>query len=169
VLKQISLDIRPGEKLAICGPSGCGKTSLIMALLQIIEAQKGSITVDGRDLSTIERNDLRSRINVIPQDPLFMPGTVRFNLDPRKRVSDQCIESAIRKVGLWKQISSNGGLDVELSASDWSAGERQLLALARAVTVQSPILILDEVTSRCVDCSHFHCQTFSSLFFLATP
>jgi ATP-binding cassette subfamily C (CFTR/MRP) protein 1 len=164
MLKQLSLDISPREKLTICGPSGCGKTSLIMALLQIIEAQKGRIIIDGRDLSTIERNDARLPMNVIPQESFFMPGITRFNISPRNRVPDQCIESAIRKVGLWKRFSSNGGLDMETSASDWSSRERQLLALTQAITSQSPILILDEATSRCVDCSHFRCQALSPLF-----
>ncbi len=122
-----------------------------MALLQMIETQEGLIKIDGRDLSMIERNDVRSRINVIPQDPFFMPGTIRFNIDPYERVSDEIIESAIKKVGLWKRISMNGGLEMELSVSEWSSGERQLLSLARAIIVKSPILILDEATSRFVE------------------
>jgi ATP-binding cassette, subfamily C (CFTR/MRP), member 1 len=119
-----------------------------MALLQMIEVQKGHITIDDVNLSTLHRRDIRSRINVIPQDPLFLPGTVRFNIDPHQRISDDPIESAIKRVGLWKRISMNRGLDMELSASDWSVGERQLMALARALTRQSSILILDEGTSR---------------------
>jgi ABC-type multidrug transport system fused ATPase/permease subunit len=119
-----------------------------MALLQMINIQSGRIEIDSRDLSTIECADLRSRINVVPQDPFFMPGNVRFNMDPSERVSDETIESALEKVGLWKRISANGGLEMVLIASDWSVGERQLLALARALMVKSSILVLDEVTSR---------------------
>lgn len=148
VLDNISLVIKPGEKVAICGASGSGKTSMIMALLRMIDIQKGHVTLDGKDVMALNSDDIRSRINVIPQDPLFIPGTIRFNLNPTQRATREVIEPAIKKVGLWKRISENGGLDMELSASDWSVGERQLLALARALTLDSALLILDEATSR---------------------
>ncbi|OKL58600.1 hypothetical protein UA08_06380 [Talaromyces atroroseus] len=147
VLQNLSLKIRAGEKVAICGPSGSGKTSLILALLQLIDIQQGRIIVDDVDLSTVSRNTLRARLNTVPSDPFFMPGTLRFNLDPHRNATDESIESALKKVGLWKRISNEGGLDTELSASDWSIGERQLLTLARALNVRSSILILDEATS----------------------
>lgn len=127
VLKDVTLDIRPGEKIVVCGSSGSGKTSLIMALLQMLETQAGSIFVDGKDLLTMEPSDIRARINVIPQEPFFMPGSIRFNLDPLKQVDDRLIESAIAKVSLWDRIRANGGLNMDFSASEWSVGQRQLL------------------------------------------
>ncbi|KAJ5641399.1 hypothetical protein N7490_005399 [Penicillium lividum] len=150
VLKNLSLQIRSGEKIALCGPSGSGKSSLIMSLLQMTEIKGGHVSIDGRDLASIKPSENRLRLNVIPQDPYFVPGAVRFNLDPHAVTSDEEIISAVKKVGLWKQIQANGGLDGDLDASKWSMGERQLLALARALASKSPILILDEATSKYV-------------------
>jgi ATP-binding cassette subfamily C (CFTR/MRP) protein 1 len=142
------MDIDPGKRIAICGPSGSGKTTLIMTLLRMVEIQNGHVLIDGKNLASLEPNDIRIRLNVIPQEPFFVPGKLRFNLDFHGKFSDENIESAIRKVGLWKRVSASGGLDMPMIVSDWSAGEKQLLALARALNIQSPILILDEATSR---------------------
>ncbi|KAM7205481.1 P-loop containing nucleoside triphosphate hydrolase protein [Naviculisporaceae sp. PSN 640] len=148
VLSKLNLRIAPREKIAICGPSGSGKTTVIMALLRMIDTTEGNITIDGVDIANLQTDDIRSRLNVVPQDPYFIPGTIRLNLDPHDRHSAAEIESAIRKVGLWERISSNGtGLEMELVSSEWSHGERQLLCLARALLVPSRILILDEATS----------------------
>lgn len=144
------MNIDAGQKIAVCGPSGSGKTTLIMTLLRMVEFQKGHVLIDGKNLASLEPNQIRLRLNVIPQEPFFVPGTLRFNLDFHGKFSDENLESAIRKVGLWKRVSASGGLDMPMMVSDWSAGEKQLLALARALNIQSPILILDEATSRCV-------------------
>ncbi|PWY66113.1 putative multidrug resistance-associated protein [Aspergillus heteromorphus CBS 117.55] len=147
ILKNLSLTIQPGERLAICGPSGSGKTSLIMTLLSMMGIHNGQVTIDGADIANMRPTTLRSQINVIPQDPFFMPGTLRFNLDPKSLLPDEHLISAIQKVGLWTRVTADGGLDVHVDSLDWSYGEKQLLALARALVVDSPILILDEATS----------------------
>ena len=154
-LDHVTLNIAPGEKVALCGPSGSGKTSLILTILQMVEQSGGQIAIDDVDLSMIGGHNIRSHLNVVPQDPFFMPGTLRFNLDPHSRSSTQSVEAAIRMVGLWDKVSSSNtsnnsssALDRELNGVEWSQGERQLLCLARALLHPSKVVILDECTSR---------------------
>ncbi|PWY82697.1 ATP-binding cassette transporter [Aspergillus eucalypticola CBS 122712] len=148
VLKNLSLTIQHGQKIAICGASGSGKSSIIMSLLRMSEIQSGKISIGGCDISELERQAIHAAINVIPQDPFLLSGTVRFNLDPFGMATDERITSGLQKVDLWSRISAEGGLDMDMSSiSTWSVGERQLFALARALVVPRPILILDEATS----------------------
>jgi ABC-type multidrug transport system fused ATPase/permease subunit len=114
----------------------------------MIDLQSGKIFIDQIDLASLDRNEIRNRLSVIPQEPFFIPGTLKFNLDLQNRASDECIKSSIKKVGLWARVKANGGINMTFTASDWSVGERQLFALARALNTQSPILILDEASSR---------------------
>lgn len=119
-----------------------------MSTLLMTEIRQGRITIDNLDISTLGGRTIRSHLNVIPQEPFFMPGTIRLNIDPSGQVLDEAMTTAIRKVGLWDKVELDGGLDRDLDASEWSHGERQLLCLARAMLVPSKILILDEATSR---------------------
>ncbi|ODA81829.1 hypothetical protein RJ55_00334 [Drechmeria coniospora] len=147
VLRGINLSIASGEKVALCGTTGSGKSSFIMAILLMMDFGQGRITIDDVDTSTLGGRNLRSHLNVVPQDPFFMPGSVRLNMDPRGQSSDDVIVAAIRKIGLWNRLESEGGLDADLDMSEWSQGEQQLLCLARAMLVPSSILILDEAMS----------------------
>lgn len=144
------MTVQAGEKIAICGSSGSGKTTLILALLRMVELQQGSMTIDGVDLSDYSRAEIRTRLNVVTQDPFLVADTVRFNIDPFECAPDEKIIMALRKLGLWESIEQEGGLEMEMKATSWSLGQRQLLCLARAMVRESKVLILDEATSRCV-------------------
>jgi ATP-binding cassette subfamily C (CFTR/MRP) protein 1 len=113
----------------------------------MLELNSGTILIDGLDLSTLPRPRIRTQLNAIPQDPYFVAGSIRLNLDPYSTSTDALIISALRKVHLLDTITSNGGLDAELDPDTLSHGQRQLFCLARAVLRKSKIVVLDEVTS----------------------
>ncbi|KJZ71681.1 hypothetical protein HIM_08919 [Hirsutella minnesotensis 3608] len=147
VLKNLSLKVEAGEKVAICGTSGSGKSSLVMAALLMIGLDEGYVAIDGVDTSTLEGRRVRSCISTVPQEPFFIPGTVRFNVDPHDLSDEEVIATVLEKVGLLSKIESIGGLEETMTPSEWSQGEKQLLCLARAMLVPSKVLILDEAAS----------------------
>ncbi|KAK3182574.1 hypothetical protein K4F52_006023 [Lecanicillium sp. MT-2017a] len=157
VLDNMSLSIEPGQKIGVSGRTGGGKSSLVATMLHMLN-YTGTIHIDGRELKTIPRHVLRSRLVTITQEGIALHGTVRFNLDPFDRRSDsdgrvtsEKMIATLTKVGIWDKIETCGGLDADVKDVKLSDGQRQLLSLARAILrkqyTAAKIVLIDEATS----------------------
>ncbi|KAJ2850080.1 hypothetical protein IWW36_002185 [Coemansia brasiliensis] len=165
VLHGISLHIRHGEKIGVVGRTGAGKSTLSLALLRFIEAAKGQIYIDNVDIAKVGLSELRSGVTIIPQDPVLFNGTVRFNLDPSNEYPDELVWDALKRAYLVRSSNSNSNNDgdnqsdqessafsslsdeIKENGQNLSLGQRQLVAIARALVRRSRLVILDEATA----------------------
>ncbi|KAG7095244.1 hypothetical protein E1B28_006018 [Marasmius oreades] len=156
VLKNVSFSIRAGEKIGVVGRTGAGKSSLLQALLRLVEVQGGTVEIDGYDTRQVDLACLRGRLALVPQESTLFLGTLRENLDPLGTRTDAELISALQRSWL---LPKEGPVDPTVEAkfsldsavgdegANFSAGEKQLLALCRALVKGSRIIILDEATS----------------------
>lgn len=151
VLKNISFKINPGETVAIVGATGAGKTSIINILTRFYDIQKGSILVDGIDITDMNKRDLRKFISIVLQDVFLFSGTIKSNISlDSDEITDEMVEEAAKTVGAFdfiNRLPAKFDEIVKEKGSTLSVGQKQLISFARALAYNPQILILDEATS----------------------
>jgi len=139
ILKGLNLHVEMNQRVGIVGRTGAGKSTLSLALFRFLEARKGSITIDGVDISTIKLHDLRTRLAIIPQDPVLFSGTIRSNLDPFDQFSDFQLKEALQRVHLIPSTDTTPVPEPEVTAeSSTTATEEPSSASSATATEEAP-------------------------------
>ena len=151
IIKNFTSDVKKGEMIAIVGPTGAGKTTMVKLLMRFYDINGGKISIDGRDITSVSREELRSYFTMVLQDTWLFRGTIMENIRyGRLDATDEEVIEAAKAAHIHHFIKTlPGGYDMELNeeASNISQGQKQLLTIARAILANKPILILDEATS----------------------
>jgi ABC-type multidrug transport system fused ATPase/permease subunit len=149
ILKNINIQISPGEKVGIVGRTGSGKSSMVLALSRILEPKYGEIKIDDVDIQNIDLDYLRQNISIVPQESFIIEGNLRENIDPLNKYSDKKILDILDDFHLFKEVDNNEKLNIEIKegGKNLSNGQKQLICFVRALIKNNKIIILDEATS----------------------
>jgi len=150
VLDGVTFDVSPGEHVAIVGASGCGKSTLIRVLLGLEDVESGTISIDGKDLSSLNRPAVRRQIGCVLQSSALLPGTIRDNVAMGRRISNGEIWNALDEAAIGDEVRAMARqLDTPIveGGTSLSGGERQRILIARALAGHPRMLVLDESTS----------------------